>query len=60
MTKVRYIGGHDAVEVEVAPKRWATVERDGVLECSAQLANSLLEQPTNWQIVTKSAKAEED
>ena len=42
--KLRYIGPHDAVEVDGL----GVVERDATVEVKGKLADSLLDQPSNW------------
>gem|GEM_PF-5575658 len=56
MQKLKYTGPHSAVEIEVAPRKWVTVERDGTIEAPKALADSLLEQADNWQQVGKPAE----
>lgn len=48
MVTVRYIGPFEAVEIEVAPHKWAEVPRDGTIAVGDALAASLLEQVDNW------------
>jgi hypothetical protein len=48
-TPVRYIGRFSAVEIEVAPGRWATVERNAVIEVADRIADGLLIQSSSWQ-----------
>lgn len=47
MARVQYVGPHDAVEVA-----GRVVKQGESVEVSAALAESLLEQETNWQPVT--------
>lgn len=53
MAKVKYVGPHPAVEIEVAPRKWATVENGATVEVGADLAAALLQQVDNWQGTTK-------
>lgn len=53
MPKIKYTGPHDAVELEVAPRKWATVNHGDTIEVGAELAKSLLQQVDNWQGTTK-------
>lgn len=55
MKSIKYVGPHDAVEVEVAPQRWALVNHGQVVEVGDTLAVALLDQPDNWKSVTKKA-----
>lgn len=55
MQVLKYKGPHDAVEVEVAPRVWATVARNATIEVADNLAGSLLEQVDNWTTATKKA-----
>lgn len=49
MQKLRYIGPHDAVAVEVAPRRMAVVGRYEVADFGDAMAERLLEQVDNWE-----------
>lgn len=55
--RITYVGPHDAVEIEHPVAGWISVERGGELTVSADLADSLLEQPTNWQPAAAPAPA---
>jgi predicted RecA/RadA family phage recombinase len=52
---LKYVGPHDAVEVEVAPQKWSLVTNGQVVEVGDTLAAALLDQPDNWKSVTKKA-----
>ena len=60
--KVKYVGGHDAVDVH-DPETGRDVHRDvkqgAEIEVDDALAKSLLEQEDNWQRVDK-PKAEKE
>jgi hypothetical protein len=58
--KLTYIGPHDAVEIEVAPRKWVEVKQGAAVEVGDQLAGGLLEQPDNWKAATKTTKSQED
>lgn len=47
--KLVYRGPHDAVEVPLPNGGQLVVERDGEAEFPPSLAESLLEQESNWQ-----------
>lgn len=53
MPTLTYVGPHDEVDV---PDAGATCTRGGAIEVSEELAQRLLEQPSNWQ----PAKAADD
>lgn len=53
--KVRYVGPHLAVELYRPDGTVATVEHGGELETSSDHAAALLEQPSNWQPIPKTA-----
>lgn len=53
MPKIKYVGPHPAVEVEVAPRKWVTVDHGATIEVGTDLANALLQQVDNWQGTTK-------
>lgn len=62
MKRITYSGPLHAVEVEVAPLRFVTVERGETVELADRLAESLLEQVDNWSTArpAKSSKKETD
>lgn len=51
MQTIRYIGPFEAVEFEQAPKTWTEVARGDAVEVADDLADRLLEQPDNWELV---------
>lgn len=53
MPKVKYVGPHVAVEVEVAPRKWVSVAHGDTVEVGNDLAAALLQQVDNWQETTK-------
>lgn len=55
--RVKYIGPHEAVELELGDGRLATVARGDVLETDDEHAAALLEQPSNWEPATPAKKA---
>jgi len=59
MPKVRYVGRHDAVDVELPLGGEATVERGEVLETSFDHANGLLAQGVEWEPVADEKKKPE-
>jgi len=53
MPTIKYVGPHPAVDVEVAPRKWVTVDHGATVEVGNDLAASLLQQVDNWQETTK-------
>jgi hypothetical protein len=53
MPKVKYVGPHPAVEVEMAPRKWVSVANGDTVEVGNDLAAALLQQVDNWQGTTK-------
>ena len=62
MKRITYAGPLHAVDVEVAPLRFVTVERGETVELADRLADSLLEQVDAWTAArpAKSTKKETD
>jgi predicted RecA/RadA family phage recombinase len=58
--KLTYIGPHDAVEIEVAPRKWVEVKQGAAVEVGDQLAVGLLEQPDNWKAAKTTKSQQED
>jgi hypothetical protein len=53
MPTIKYVGPHPAVDVEVAPRKWVSVDHGATVEVGSDLAASLLQQVDNWQGTTK-------
>jgi hypothetical protein len=53
MPTIKYVGPHPAVDVEVAPRKWVSVNHGATVEVGTDLAESLLQQVDNWQGTTK-------
>jgi hypothetical protein len=53
MPTIKYVGPHPAVDVEVAPRKWVSVDHGATVEVGNDLAASLLQQVDNWQGTTK-------
>ncbi len=47
--KLQYVGPHDGVTITLPDGREASVDRDCTIDVPTDLAESLLEQATNWQ-----------
>jgi hypothetical protein len=61
--RITYVGPHDEVEIEHPVAGWLTVARNGEITVGGDLADALLEQPTNWQpaaVETPAKPAKED
>jgi len=58
--KLTYIGPHDAVEIEVAPRKWVEVKQGAAVEVGDQLAVGLLAQPDNWKAAKTTKSQQED
>ena len=58
--RVKYIGPHDSVELEVAPRLWKQVDNGATLEVGDDLAESLLAQPDNWSKASAKKSEKED
>ena len=56
MTPLEYIGRHDEVEIAETGQR---CKRGEVVEVPKDLAEVLLDQPTNWQAPTTPADTDE-
>ena len=59
-TRLTYIGPHLSVRVPLPPDGAyeTSVDHGGVLETTAEHAERLLEQPTNWEPVKAAKKAD--
>ena len=55
--RITYAGPHDEVEIEHPVAGWLTVARGGEIAVGSDLADALLEQPTNWQTAAEPAPA---
>lgn len=55
MKQLKYVGPHDVVEIETAPRLWTEVTQNQTVQVGDALATALLEQPDNWTEVTKKA-----
>jgi predicted RecA/RadA family phage recombinase len=58
--KLTYVGPHDAVEIEVAPRKWVEVKHGAVVDVGDQLAVGLLDQPDNWKPAKTTKSQQED
>lgn len=56
MPRITYVGSYDEVEV---PSIGAVCKRGAVVEVSDSVADSLLEQPDNWQPMKATEKKKE-
>lgn len=56
MPRITYVGSHDEVEI---PSVGVVCKRGATVEVSDSLADSLLEQPDNWQPVKATEKKKE-
>lgn len=57
MTKIRYVGPFEAAYFDSPRHGGFTVERDSVVDVpDPELVASLLEQPSNWQLVDEKPK----
>ncbi len=62
MSKVRYVGPHASGVEVVMPggQEDIFVEHGGILETTAEHAEALLDQPSNWEPVKGSKKVAKD
>lgn len=58
--RIKYVGPHDGVEIEHAPKLWVTVSKGEIVEVGDELGESLLMQPDNWSKASPAKKSEKE
>lgn len=49
--KVKYVGPHEAVEIQNEAGDWVTVKRLAQIEVPTRQANEMAEQEDNWALV---------
>lgn len=60
LKRVKYVGPHPEVELQNTVGDWVTVKHGATVDVSSSLAESLAEQPANWEIVNTAKAAKEE
>lgn len=60
LRRVKYVGPHPEVELQNTVGDWVTVKAGGTIDVSSALADSLVEQTANWEIVNTAKAAKEE